>query len=248
MRVIGKNSVLVGTGTGLRADGTMYEEFVYEGTRNAMQSAFYNATVSNFTGGSLLGRENAVEHNGAKSRLIIRTPDEDLTQQSSTLRIIANEVQKSLLEPPYPAAFSTVTDAEIEAIRKADKSGEAPAIALSDAAQALYELILRDVRFRTVSQPVLYIVQQIPATVGNLNLTYSDVDEVVTNQYISDTTGLPFIFAFNLPLSGSSDYDGYTYGWLKKFPQVEWTGDNRFLVNHTFEFGLWDDRLVIYQS
>lgn len=247
MIVIGKKLVLVGSGFGLRADGTEYYEQRLRGVRSSVQGQYYNYLQGNYQGGGNKGGEALVDERGITAELVTRTPVNTFVPPITQMRQVANNVQKDLLEPPYPIAFEGLSDEIIRTIKTAIDSNEAPeGISLTGAAEQLYKLLLRGVSYRIVSQPVLHLTQTLPLNVGNLELTYSNVNNIVTTDQVADTVALPTIFAFTLPASGVSEYTGYTYGWKKQYPEVLWTGDSRYQVNYTFEFGLWSDDLETF--
>lgn len=243
MVVVGSNLILVSTGEGTRSDGTTYDEWVYEGTKSAISAEYFRITKSGFTASyGYTGNELVVNHGPAKSSLTIRKSNTQRGGYDDVVRLLANKVQKSIFEAPLPTAFSSLTDTQIAEVKKAIADNTLDAAFDDEKQQWLYAAALRGVEYRITHQPILQRVVSQPSKPGGFSgfqTPYVNVGAILsTSAMVADAGIAGSEISYNLP-NFVSDFDLFTWGWYKNFPQVEQGANNTTIVTREYEYGLW---------
>lgn len=236
MGAIGSGLELRAITGGLRKNGGAYREWRYEGTRDAVNTAF----ASFFSAG---GIDDLLINRAGNNlwELIVRRDDVfpasfPITHQ---VRLVTQRVQKSIFEPPLPPAFDSLTDAEIAEVKE-EVRNPTPGFSVvysNEAQQALYSLAIRGVQYRIVYQP--HLIRQ--STASNAQVwvvSFSNVGKIFSTPAVVADAGIGTPLRFALP-SDVSQYDDYVYGWLKHGVSVEPGPENIEVLSQEYEYGLW---------
>ena len=161
---------------------------------------------------------------------------------TSEERLRFNVVQKSIFT--NPELTGGLTAYQIQVVRKYvdDRLPVPESASFLPAQTELYELAMAGVDSYPVYQPVVTVTDTAsalyPWTIGfaNYGYTYSTAAMI---QDAELTSG----WAANLP-SETSSLTGFTYGWLKKPPEIVTVAGNKTQLVQEYEYGLWADALL----
>jgi len=220
-----------------------YVEDIYHGSPDYVRQIYSNARGN--------CSEADVEVMGASGTCRIRfagttTPGGD-AELRVEIRRARNDVQKSIFEAgPDGLGPGNVTAEELRYIKALidDPLDENAFLFMSTnasaAAQALYDLALKGVEFRIVSQMVLTQITTAPTTYG-----WPNVDGYA-GSIVSRATMLSVLRAqpnFNVPGNPGVEPSGFIYGWRLATPNYEYSSDGHSVETLEFEFGLWPSQI-----
>jgi hypothetical protein len=187
---------------------------------------------------------------GPNATLEAETPNlpgenETSTVVSDTWEMLPGEAEKDLLEVDI-TAFNSLTKMQKESIRKniQQPPEEATTTNLTGAALTAYKLMLLGQRSKIVFAPVLRRTMTV-SSLYSVTVSVTNANQIIKASTIVANEGLPlgFLIALNsAPFAyGIATKDGlvFSYGFLKKYPNLLQTIGGRLQIIQEWAFGLW---------
>jgi hypothetical protein len=192
---------------------------------------------------------------GPNATLEAETPNlpgenENVTVVSDVWEMLPGEAEKDLLEVDI-TAFNSLTKVQKEAIRKnlqqpPEEDSTTNLTDLSPTAKALtaYKLMLLGQRSKIVFAPVLRRTMTV-SSLYSVTVSVENANRIIKASTIIASEGLPLGFLIALNSSpfayGTATKDGlvFSYGFLKKYPNLLQTVGGRLQIIQEWAFGLW---------
>lgn len=218
-----------------------YVEDIYHGAPSYVQQ-IYSAVRGNCS-------EADVEVIGASGTCRVRFAGTTAPGGEAELRVeirrARNDVQKSIFEPgPDGFGPGNVTAEELRYVKALidDPLDETAFLWIvangSNEANTLYQLGIKGVEYRTVTQMVLTQITTAPTTYNWPN------NDGIAGRILSRATVLGALRAqpnFNVPNNPGVSPSGFLYGWRFAMPVYEYSSDGHSVETLEFEFGLWPE-------
>lgn len=113
-------------------------------------------------------------------------------------------------------------------------------MALSTAGVSAYQLILLGVKSVVIFQPLLKHTQT-TSNIYAIQASFTNVGQILSTATM--LTLLPGTLAFTMPTDPTYGKTGFSFGWLKDYPNVTVSAFNKTQISQDFEFGLWNNTM-----
>lgn len=160
-------------------------------------------------------------------------------QETPTLQweYFANSAEIDVLEVDS-ANINSISDDNRRIIRSAINNPDATTgPTLTGNSLSLYQLMLGGVRSYRINQPTLRVSKIVSGSYG-VKASLTNIGRIISTNTLSLQESIPNTILFELP-NYISTKSGFSFGWYKKFPNVQQAGGNRWNISQEWEYGLW---------